>query len=125
MKMISTRTHGMLDYTMGILLIISPWLFNFAAVSGAAVWVPLILGIGVILYSLFTNYEYGVVRVLTMRTHLWLDGLGGAILALSPWIFGFAEFVFLPHLLLGIAEIGAAMMTQTVPKITPVKPKAI
>lgn len=113
MKIISTRTHGMLDYTMGIILIIAPWLLGFAA-GGAETWVPVILGAGVIFYSLLTKYELGAVRILSMSTHLWLDGISGALLALSPWLFGFADLVFLPHLIFGILEIGAALMTETI-----------
>ncbi|MEX0646372.1 MAG: SPW repeat protein [Balneolaceae bacterium] len=118
MKVISTRTHGMLDYTMGIILIISPWLFNFAR-GGAEMWIPIIIGAGVILYSVFTDYEMGGVRVISMPTHLWLDGLGGLFLAASPWLFGFADFVYLPHLIFGLAEIGVALMTNPVPRVSP------
>jgi hypothetical protein len=41
--------------------------------------------------------------------------MSGILLAASPWIFGFADTVYLPHLILGIAEIGAALMTQKNP----------
>jgi hypothetical protein len=115
MRFIPTRIHGMLDYLMGALLIASPWIFDFAR-GGAETWVPVILGAGVILYSIFTDYELGAVRKLSMRTHLWLDIAGGALLALSPWLFGFSEWVYMPHLLLGLAEIGAGVFTKTTPE---------
>lgn len=113
MKM-STRTHGMLDYTMGIIFIIAPWLFQFDN-DGTATWIFIILGVAVIAYSLLTNYELGAIHMISMPTHLWLDGISGVILALSPWIFGFADLVYLPHVIFGILEIGAALMTQTIP----------
>lgn len=115
MRFISTRIHGVLDYAMAILLIAAPWLFDFAR-NGAETWVPVVLGIGVIAYSLVTNYEMGLVHKLSMPTHLGLDLAGGVILAVSPWLFGFADFVYLPHLILGLAEIGASLMTETSPK---------
>ncbi len=114
MKIISTRVHGVLDYLMGALLIASPWLFDFAR-NGAETWVPVILGAGAILYSLMTDYEYSVSRTLSMKTHLNLDLFSGIFLAASPWIFGFNDYVYVPHLVLGILEIGAALMTDTVP----------
>ena len=104
----------MMDYAMGLLLIAAPWLFGFAD-GGAETWVPVVLGLGAIGYSLFTDYELGLVRTLPMPTHLMLDLLSGALLAASPWLFGFADEVWTPHLILGLVEIGTALMTQRHP----------
>jgi hypothetical protein len=114
MRFISTKAHGVLDYLMGILLIAAPWLLDFTR-GGAETWVPVTLGAAAIIYSLMTNYEYGASKTLSMRTHLTLDLFSGILLAVSPWLFGFSEYVYLPHLILGILEIGASLMTETVP----------
>ena len=105
----------MLDYLVGALLIAAPWLFDFAA-GGAETWIPVVLGAGAILYSLFTDYELGVSRQLSMRTHLMLDLMSGILLAASPWLFGFADTVWAPHLALGLFEIGASLMTKREPE---------
>jgi hypothetical protein len=68
------------------------------------------------LYSLFTDYEWGVARKLSMPTHLMLDLLSGAFLAASPWVFGFAEYVYLPHLIFGLLEMGVSLMTKRQPE---------
>lgn len=112
MRFISTKTHGYLDYAMGLLLIVAPWLFNFAR-GGAGTWVLVILGASAIVYSLLTDYELGASRQISMRTHLGLDLFSGILLAASPWLFGFSDYVYLPHLILGLAEIGASLMTET------------
>jgi hypothetical protein len=114
MKIISTKTHGILDYLMGLVLIASPWIFGFAD-GTAAQWIPVILGAGALVYSLMTNYELGVVKTIPMKTHLMLDMGAGALLAVSPWLFGFADRVSTPHVVLGILELGAALMTRTSP----------
>ena len=114
MRIISTRMHGILDYLMGVLLIAAPWLFGFAQ-NGAETWIPVALGISALVYSLMTNYELGVVKTISMSTHLTLDLFSGILLAASPWLFGFADVVYLPHLILGIAEIGASLMIQKTP----------
>jgi hypothetical protein len=116
MRFIPTRVHGMLDYLMGVLLIGAPWLLNFAR-GGAETYVPVVLGIGVILYSLLTRYELGAVRVLPMSAHLAMDFFGGLLLAVSPWLFGFADYIAWPHVTFGILEMGAALMTQRTPSI--------
>jgi hypothetical protein len=114
MRWIGTKTHGYLDYIVGVLLIAAPWIFGFAR-DGAETWVPVVLGAGVIVYSLLTDYELGMSPTISMRTHLMLDLVGGVILAISPWLFGFADYIWQPHLILGILEIGAALMTKQVP----------
>ena len=85
MRFISTKTHGVLDYLMGVILIAAPWVLGFAR-QGAETWVPVVLGAGAIIYSLMTNYELGMTKVISMRTHLGLDMMSGIFLALSPWI---------------------------------------
>ncbi|MCW3081115.1 SPW repeat protein [Segetibacter sp.] len=114
MKIISTKTHGMMDYLMGILLIASPWIFGFAN-GGAEQWIPIIVGAGALVYSMMTNYEFGVSKTLSMKTHLTLDLVAGIFLAVSPWLFGFSDRVYAPHLILGLLEIGASLMTKTSP----------
>ena len=114
MRFIPTRVHGYLDYLVGALLIAAPWLLGFAT-GGAEQWVPVALGVGALAYSLLTDYELGAIRTIPMRTHLLLDLLSGVLLAVSPWLFGFDERVWTPHLILGLMEIGAALTTRTVP----------
>ncbi len=111
MRWIPTRVHGYLDYATGVILLFAPWIFGFVG-DNPQTWVPMLLGLGIILYSLLTNYELGAWRNLSMRTHLAFDFLGGLLLALSPWIFGFARDVFVPHLIVGIFEIGSALFTK-------------
>ena len=114
MKVISSRVHGMLDYLIGLLLIAAPWLFSFTE-DGAETWVPVVLGAGVIGYSLFSDYELGLVRRIALRTHLKLDLGGGVLLALSPWLFGFSNGVTTPHLVFGLIEIVAVMLSVRQP----------
>ena len=115
MRFIPTQVHGFIDYLMAVLLIAAPWLFGFAA-GGAETWLPVILGAGVILYSIFTDYELGIVPRISMGTHLGLDIAGGLLLAVSPWLFGFADFVWVPHVIFGLLEIGAGLFTESRPK---------
>lgn len=114
MRVIETKTHGYLDYIMGALLIAAPWIFGFDR-GGAETWVPVLLGIAMIGLALMTDYEMGASRQVSMRTHLSIDLISGALLAVSPWLFGFAEYVWAPHLIFGLLEIGASLMTKLHP----------
>lgn len=111
---LSTRLHGYLDYVAGLLLIAAPWALGFAS-GGAESWVFVGAGAGAILYSLLTDYELGLVRRIQMPVHLWLDGLFGVLLAISPWLFAFDDTVRIPHLAAGASLIVVALITNTIP----------
>jgi hypothetical protein len=111
MRFIPTKIHGILDYLVAIVLMSAPWLFNFDR-GEAETWIPVLLGVATIVYSMLTDYEWGMSRAISMKSHLVIDLVSGIFLAASPWIFGFYDYVYLPHLILGIIEIGAALTRQ-------------
>jgi hypothetical protein len=115
MRFISTKVHGILDYLSGLIIIASPWIFGFAD-GTAAQWVPVVVGVVLLLSSLVTNYESSVLKLIPMPMHLSLDVLAGIFLIASPWLFGFADRVSTPHIVFGIFEIGAGLMTKTTPE---------
>ncbi len=90
MKVIPTFVHGIFDYVGGIALLAAPNLFGFSDVGGAAVMIPRILGVVVLLQAISTRYEVGVLKVLPMKMHLMNDYVASLFLAASPWLFGFA-----------------------------------
>ena len=113
MRFIPTKLHAPVDYIVGVALIAAPWIFQFSEHKAATV-VPVVLGIGLIAYSLFTNYELGVWKVAPMAVHNVIDVAAGAFLALSPWLFGFADEsanVWVPHLVVGLAAIFLGLTT--------------
>jgi len=114
MRFISTRVHAIIDYLMGALLIASPWLFDFDN-GGAETWVPVVVGIVMLLQALMTDFELGVFKTISMATHLRMDFMIGIFLAASPWIFGFSDTVWVPHVIFGLGEVAASLMTRTIP----------
>ena len=113
MRFIPTKFHAPLDYIVGVALIASPWIFQFSEHTAATV-VPIVLGIGLIAYSLITDYELGVWKVAPMAVHNLIDIVAGGFLALSPWLFGFADEstnVWVPHLVVGLAAVFLGLTT--------------
>lgn len=109
--MIDTRTHGIIDYVTGALLLVAPYLFGFAT-GGIEQWLPQLLGAMTIVMSLLTRYELSVAKLIPLKVHLGIDMASGALLAVSPWLFGFAELIWWPHLLVGLMEIIVPLMTD-------------
>jgi hypothetical protein len=109
--MLTSKQHGVLDYVVGALMIAAPWLFGFAH-GGAETKIFVVLGLAALFYSLGTDYELGVAPVIPFSFHKMLDLGSGIILLMSPWLFGFVEQVRLPHVIFGVFEIVAVMMTR-------------
>ena len=109
-RFVPTGIHAYFDYIGGIGLLAAPFVFGFYSVGGAAVIIPMVLGIGLILYSLLTNYELGLpgLKFIPMWVHLTLDFVASAFLAVSPFLFGFinrAPNAWLPHIAAGLVVI--------------------
>jgi len=115
MQIIDTKTHGYIDYIFGLTLIAIAYLLNFNSESTPDIALY-IVGTSAIVYSFFTNYELGVIKLIPINIHLMLDSLSGIFLAVSPWLLGFSEKVFLPHLIFGLIEIGTTVITRFKPR---------
>jgi hypothetical protein len=101
----STKVHGVLDYAIGILLISMPRLVDLPHDVPAARYVFIVLGGIHILYSLFTKYELGLIRVIPMSAHKILDYITAAMLMVAPWALGIADEITLPYVLLAIPQL--------------------
>ena len=113
MRFIPTKVHGVLDYLGALLLIALPFVLGFD--SAVATWLMVGLGVGVLLYTVLTDFELGLVRTIPVSAHLLMDGLGGVLLLVAPWVFGFADVdPWWPFVLMGLVEIGAALFTHKV-----------
>ncbi|HKV57630.1 MAG TPA: SPW repeat protein [Ktedonobacteraceae bacterium] len=120
-RFVPTQVHGIFDYVGGVALISAPFLFGFFNVGGIAVILPMVLGVGLIVYSLLTRYELGIpaIKFIPMPLHLLFDFVAAALIAVSPFVFGFyhdAPNVWLPHLISGIVVIVLVLVSQTQPR---------
>jgi SPW repeat len=114
-RIISTKVHGALDYLASGVNLVFPHLLGLHDVPWAA-RVPRIDGAAGAGYSLITAYELGALKILPMPTHLAFDAAKGVFMAASPWLFGFAKNgtrYWLPHVLMGSADVLAAITTET------------
>jgi hypothetical protein len=67
MRFIPTALHGVADYVVGLFLAGLPIYFGWPDRTRATF---VALGLVVIVYSAFTDYEFGVFRYLRVRFHL-------------------------------------------------------
>jgi hypothetical protein len=117
-RFVSTAVHGVFDFVGAIGLIASPFIFGFAEMGGIAVFLPIALGAGLLLYSLLTDYELGIpsVKFIPMSVHLTVDFVASAFLALAPFLFGYwneGVNVWLPQVIAGVAVMLLVLVSQT------------
>ena len=86
--MIPLRIHNILDYVGGVVLLLSPYLFDFSSVDSARNTF-LFLGAGLILYSLITRYPYSIAKIIPLDVHMGLDVIAALALMVAPWALGY------------------------------------
>ena len=62
MQLISVKVHEGIDCAAALLFICSPWMFDFSD-GKTAQWVPISIGIIIILMSLCTDYSLGAFKI--------------------------------------------------------------
>src|ERR1700712_1980749 len=109
MRFLPTSVHGILDYLVGLLVIVLPFAL---ALQGSQKWALVILGLLVILYSALTDYELGLARYLRIRFHLLLDTVFGLAMLLMPWLLDFPADARWPNYVLGVLALVLVAVTD-------------
>lgn len=81
--------HGALDYSYAAAIAASPNLFGFSDAPTPTLLMR-ILGGSVLLTSLCTRYELGLIKVLPFKLHLAGDALSGLFAIAAPFLLGFS-----------------------------------
>ena len=114
LRVIPTKVHGAVDMATGPVLIAAPTLLRMNGNKGATI-PPRAVGAAAIVNALLTDYEFGLKRILPMRTHLALDAVGGVTLAATPFLTRASKKGvrhWLPHAVLGANEVVLALTTK-------------
>lgn len=112
MRFISPRFHGFLDYAVAAALIGAPFLLNFFAYSVAAAAISVAAGVGLVVYSLLTDYSAGIRNLIPWRTHLTLDAIAAVALLVAPFVLGFGGLARGFFVIVAIAVLVVVATTQ-------------
>jgi hypothetical protein len=89
-KPVSPKLHGVIDYLSVLLLLAAGPLFHF---DGRPAEITSTLAGVVLIYSLFTAYPLGFVKMIAFSLHRVIDIVLGVALILSPFILHFTDVV--------------------------------
>jgi hypothetical protein len=111
-KIINTRLHGILDYITALVLVL-PWIVNIFG-NNEDTWKIAAAGGLIFLYSMITNYELGLIRLIPMKVHLAIDVLAGLFLVATPFIFEHGIYTNWT-MFVGIASLLITLLSATEP----------
>jgi uncharacterized membrane protein HdeD (DUF308 family) len=105
--------HVLLEYGIGVLTILSPFLFSFD--DDAARIVAVLIGAGVIVLAVVSDAPTGLARTLPAASHVVIDYVLGLLLIVAPFVFGFAgddTAATAYFLVLGVGYVVLAVLTR-------------
>ncbi len=106
------KIHGMLDYAVALTLVVVPFVLDFRADSEFAHWLSVVAGVGLFVYSLATDYSVGVVSAITIRQHLALDFIAGALFVALAIVGGFSTEAAAFYGVVGAAVLAVVAVTK-------------
>ena len=109
MPIIPAKYHGALDYMVAFTLILVPLLLGFSAI---AKYLAVAGGVGLLIYSLITDYSLSARNFLPFKLHLVLDFVAALVLTAAPFIFGFTGIEKIFYLVIGISVIAVVLITN-------------
>lgn len=112
MKFISSTFHGYIDYTTALVLIIAPFLIFPAGAPEIAKYLSVAAGVGLIIYSLITDYSVSARKAISFKLHLILDFIAGAVFVAAPFVLGLTGITKTYFLIMGLAVIIVVLTTN-------------
>jgi hypothetical protein len=100
-NIVSTTFYGYFNYVLALVTMASPWLFNFWHVGGAALFPPLIFGWFQLIMAIFSVNKAGFMKIFPNQFHMVLDVFAGFVILVSPFLYNFADQVWVPHVIIG------------------------
>jgi hypothetical protein len=87
---IPLNMHAALEPFIAVVVIAAPWIFGFSDTDSATV-ICVLVGVAMLLVGSLTDWRMSLRRLIPLRMHLTGDLVLGAVLLLSPLVFGFAD----------------------------------
>jgi hypothetical protein len=104
-------THGLVEYVEGILFLAAPFVLDFQSEAAPTI-LSILIGAGLLVLAVMTDYPPGLVRSLPVASHVVIDYVLAIFLVVSPFVLGFSDesnalalfiIVGVAHLLMTVA----------------------
>lgn len=112
MKFLTKKLHGLGDYAAAAVLIIAPFVIGLQEQSMIAHWASIVGGVGLIIYSLLTDYTFSVAKVIPFKVHLLFDSLAGLVLIALAFVLELEGIAQIYMIVMGAGVLLVVAVTQ-------------
>ena len=113
MKFLSKKLHGLGDYAAAAVLIIAPFVIGLKEQSVVAHFASIAGGVGLIAYSLLTDYTFSVANVIPFKVHLLFDSLAGLVLIALAFVLQLEGIAQAYMIIMGAGVLLVVAVSQT------------
>jgi hypothetical protein len=110
---VTLSLHVLVEYGLGVLTILAPFLFSFDATS--AKLVSVLVGVAILVLAVVTDAPTGIARSLPVASHVVLDYVLALFLIVAPFVFGFSDdddAATAYFIVLGVGYVMLAVLTR-------------
>ena len=108
-RFLNPTIHGLGDYAAALGLIVFPFLLGF---EGLSLWLSVAGGIGLIGYSLITDYAFSVAPIISFKAHLGLDLAAAVAFVIAPFAFGWTGLIMGYYFVMAAGVIVVVVFTN-------------
>lgn len=110
-RSIGAVSHGILDYALAILLLVAPSVVGFAGIQ--AKWAYIFGGV-LLVMAILTRYPLGIIKIVGLGIHGFVELLLAICLIAAPWYGNFARGVLSRnfYLMLGVLMLALWFITD-------------
>ena len=113
MRFLTPTLHGLGDYAAAAVLIVAPFFLGIKDQSLIAFWASIVAGIGLISYSLLTDYTFSVAKIIPFKAHLVLDSIAGLVLIALAFLLELDTVARAYLIVMGAGVLVVVAVTQT------------
>ena len=88
-RFVTKQIHAYLDYPVAFSLMLLPFVLGLGKSNPAALWLSVATGIAAFILTVFTDHQFGIVRVLPYGFHIAVDLAVGLTFLTAPSLLGF------------------------------------
>lgn len=88
-RFVTKTMHAYLDYPVALSLMIMPFMLQLGSSSPLALWLAVVAGAAALVLTVFTDHQFGLVRVIPYKAHVAVDFVVGVAFLLAPFLLGF------------------------------------